>query len=69
MILLILTVCALNAPSECNETRLEFVDEGSSLMQCTMRAPPTIALWCEQHPGVWVARWRCAFATSEGQKT
>jgi len=69
MIVLILTVCALNAPSQCNEKRLEFVDDGSSLMQCTMRAPLTIAQWCEQHPGVRVARWRCYFPGSEGERT
>jgi len=69
MILLILTVCALNAPNQCNERRLEFVDNGESLRQCAMQAPPTIAQWCEQHPGVRVARWRCAYPGMEGERT
>ena len=42
MIELILTVCALNAPSQCDEQRLQFVSQGS-LMQCMMQAPPYIA--------------------------
>ena len=39
MIELILTVCALNAPSQCDEQRLQFAAE-ESLMQCMMQAPP-----------------------------
>jgi len=69
MIVLILTVCALNAPNQCDERRLEFVDDGGSLMQCMFRAPPTIARWCEDHPGIRVARWRCAYPGMEGEKT
>ena len=49
MIELILTVCALNAPSQCDEQRLQFVSQGS-LMQCMMQAPPYIADWSDQHP-------------------
>ena len=49
MIELILTVCALNAPSQCDEQRLQFVSQ-ESLMQCMMQAPPYIAQWSDQHP-------------------
>ena len=49
MIELILTVCALNAPTQCEEQRLQFVSQGS-LMQCMMQAPPYIAAWSEEHP-------------------
>ena len=69
MIVLVLTVCALNAPAQCNERRLEFIDDGGSLMQCMMRAPPTIAKWVEDHPGGLVTRWRCAYPGTEGQGT
>jgi hypothetical protein len=34
-------VCALNAPSQCDEQRLQFVSQGS-LMQCMMQAPPAL---------------------------
>jgi len=60
MIELILTVCALNAPNQCDEQRLQFVSQGS-LMQCMMQAPPYIAEWSDQHPAEHVTRWRCAF--------
>jgi hypothetical protein len=69
MIELILTVCALSAPAQCNEKRLQFVDQGGSLMQCMMRAPPTIAEWSDKHPGNRIARWRCAYPGSEAQPT
>jgi hypothetical protein len=57
MIELILTVCALSAPSQCEEQRLQFVSQGS-LMQCMMQAPPYIAAWSEEHPAARVARPR-----------
>ena len=49
MIELILSVCALNAPSLCEEQRLPFVAQ-ESLMQCMMQAPPYIAEWSDEHP-------------------
>jgi hypothetical protein len=60
MIELILTVCALSAPAQCEERRLPFVSQ-ESLMQCVMRAPPYIAAWSGEHPASRVTRWRCAY--------
>jgi hypothetical protein len=67
MIELILTVCALSAPDQCLEQRLQFVSQGS-LMQCMMQAPPYVAAWSEEHPASRVTRWRCAFPGAGGQK-
>jgi hypothetical protein len=67
MIELILTVCALSAPSQCEEQRLQFVSQGS-VMQCMMQAPPYIAAWSEEHPAARVASWRCAFPGEAAQK-
>ena len=67
MIELILTVCALNAPSQCEEQRLQFVSQGS-LMQCMLQAPPYIAAWSVEHPAAHVARWRCDYPRSANQK-
>jgi hypothetical protein len=67
MIELILTVCALNAPTQCDEQRLQFVSQGS-LMQCMMQAPPYVAAWSVEHPASHVARWRCAYPGSANQK-
>jgi hypothetical protein len=68
MIHLILTVCALSAPADCVEQRLSFFAD-ESLMQCMMRAQPTIAQWVEEHPQRRVARWRCAYPDSGDDPT
>ncbi|MGO9672701.1 MAG: hypothetical protein ACLPSF_00755 [Methylocella sp.] len=62
---LILTVCALAQPASCEEATLAFVDQGESLMQCAMSAPPTIAEWVNHHPTRFVARWRCGYPEKE----
>ena len=67
MIELILTVCSLNSPLQCEEKRLQFISQ-ESLMQCMMQAPPYVAGWSGEHPGSRVTRWRCAFLGAEGQK-
>lgn len=67
MIVLILTVCSLAAPAQCDEERLPFVSQGS-LMQCMMNAPPYIAAWSQEHPTDRVQRWRCAYPGREGDK-
>ena len=63
MIELILTVCALSAPDQCLEQRLQFVSQGS-LMQCMMQAPPYIAQWVGEHPKWNAVRWRCEYPHS-----
>ena len=67
MIELILTVCALSAPDQCQEQRLRFVSQGS-LMQCVMQAPPYVAAWSGEHPASQVTRWRCTYPGAAGQK-
>jgi hypothetical protein len=62
---LILTVCALAQPASCEETNLSFVDQGQSLAECAMAAPPTIAEWASHHPTRFVARWRCGYPGQE----
>ncbi len=51
--------------ASCEETKLAFVDQGESLMQCAMSAPPTIAEWVNHHPTHFVARWRCGYPDKE----
>jgi hypothetical protein len=58
MIELIITVCALAHPSNCEEKHLQFLSQ-ESLRQCVMSAPPYIAQWVNEHPQWSVARWRC----------
>jgi hypothetical protein len=63
---LILTVCALSQPASCEDRTLAFIDQGQSLAECAMSAPPTIAEWVGQHPIYFVARWRCGYPGREG---
>ena len=67
MIELILTVCALSAPSQCDEQRLQFASQ-ESLMQCMMQAPPYIAQWSGDHPATRVVKWRCAYLGQSDEK-
>jgi hypothetical protein len=64
---LILTVCAVAQPNSCEEQNLTFVDQGQSLMECAMSAPPTIADWVTHHPSHFVAKWRCGYPDRESQ--
>ena len=67
MMALVLTVCASAQPSLCEERNLVFVDQGQSLAECAMSAPPTIADWVDHHPGRFVAKWRCSYPDREGR--
>ena len=61
---LIVTVCALSLPSQCEDQHLSF-KANMSLNQCVMNAQPYIAQWINEHPK-WVAvRWRCDYGGSK----
>jgi hypothetical protein len=64
LIELIVTVCALSLPSQCEDQHFSFLAD-MSLNQCVMNAPPYIAQWTNEHPK-WVAiRWRCDYGGSK----
>jgi hypothetical protein len=64
LIELIVTVCVLSLPSQCEDQHFSFLAD-MSLNQCVMSAPPYIAQWINEHPK-WVAvRWRCDFGGSK----
>ena len=58
MIEVIMTVCALANPSQCEEQHLQYAGQGS-LRQCTMSAQPYMAQWINEHPKWSIVRWRC----------
>jgi hypothetical protein len=61
---LIVTVCALSLPSQCEDQHLSFT-ANMSLNQCVLNAQPYIAQWINEHPK-WVAvRWRCDYGGSK----
>jgi len=58
MIEVIMTVCALANPSQCEEQHLQYAGQGT-LRQCTMNAQPYMAQWINEHPKWSIVRWRC----------
>jgi hypothetical protein len=63
LIEIILTVCAIANPNNCEEKALQFAWDGS-IKQCMMAAQPYIAQWIGQHPA-WIARkWTCDYPGS-----
>jgi hypothetical protein len=66
LIELIVTVCAVSQPSQCEDQHLQFASTVSPT-QCVMTAPPYIAQWLSEHPN-WVAvRWRCKYPNQRGK--
>ena len=63
---IIVMVCQLAQPDQCEEQHLQFAWQGS-LQQCMFSAQPYIAQWADEHPNARVTRWRCAYPDREGQ--
>ena len=57
---LVLTVCAVLSPANCEEQRLVLSWNGS-LAQCATAAPPYIARWLGEHPKWTAVKWRCEY--------
>ena len=57
---LVVTVCAVLSPQQCEEERLVFDYQGS-LQQCVMAAQPYIAQWVGDHPKWNAVRWHCEY--------
>ena len=67
MIEIILTVCSVANPANCEEKYLQFAWDGS-INQCMMAAQPYIAEWIGRHPE-WVAtKWSCDYPGHEKHK-
>ncbi|HEY3892226.1 MAG TPA: hypothetical protein VGM00_09730 [Bradyrhizobium sp.] len=60
MIEIILTVCAIANPANCEEKYLQFVWDGS-INQCMMAAQPYIAQWIGEHPEWMAKKWSCGY--------
>ena len=58
MIEIILTVCALAHPSQCEEQHLQYNWQGSP-RSCAMGAQPYLAQWINEHPKWSIVRWHC----------
>ena len=62
----ILTVCALANPLNCEDRRLQFVWDGTP-QQCAM-AQPYIASWIGDHPAWTVKKWTCSYPEKRKQE-
>ena len=60
LIAIIVTVCALAQPDQCEEHRLDYTWSGT-LKQCTMGAQPYIAQWIGEHPKWSVKSFHCEY--------
>ena len=63
MIEIILTVCAIANPANCEEKYLQFTWDGS-LSQCMMAAQPYIAQWIGDHPEWSVKSYHCEYPST-----
>src|SRR2546430_16526820 len=68
MIEIILTVCAISNPANCEEKYLQFAWDGS-LRQCVMAAQPYIAEWIGRHPEWGATKWRCDYPGHEKRRS
>lgn len=60
---LIMTVCAVLSPTNCEEKNLSF-SASFSIRQCTMMAQPYLAQWAGEHPNWTIVKWRCEYPHS-----
>jgi hypothetical protein len=67
MIEIILTVCAVANPANCEEKYLQF-DWDGSLGQCMMAAQPYIAEWIGKHPEWYATKWSCDYPGHEKRR-
>lgn len=64
LIELILTVCSLSHPGQCDDRHLQFASQ-ESLKACMFNAPPYMAQWIGDHPDLRIVKWRCAYPGKE----
>lgn len=61
MIELLFVACLADAPDQCRERSLVFVDV--TPMQCVVGAQPELARWVETHPNLRIRSWRCQYVS------
>jgi hypothetical protein len=64
---IILTVCAVSQPGQCEDKHLQFAAEAST-QQCLMTAQPYIAQWIGEHPQWTPVRWRCEHSNARERR-
>jgi hypothetical protein len=67
LIQIVLTVCAVSQPNQCEDKHLQFASE-ITVQQCVMTAQPYIAKWIGEHPKWTPVRWRCEHPNTQERR-
>jgi len=65
LIELIITVCSIAHPAQCDDKHLQFASQ-ESLRSCMWNAQPFMAQWIGEHPDLHIVKWRCAYPDKAG---
>ncbi len=58
MIAIIISACLVSDPAACNDYRIPLA-ESVDPTRCVMNAPPHIARWASEHPGLVITKFQC----------
>lgn len=58
MIAIIVSACLAGNPASCRDYRVP-LDGDIDAAACMLNAPPHLARWLEQHPGLVITRFTC----------
>ena len=58
MIAIIVSACLVGDPGSCKNYKIP-LDESIDANSCIINAPPHLARWAEQHPGLIISKFEC----------
>jgi hypothetical protein len=64
MLAIIISACLAQDPASCKDYRIP-LSEGFEPNSCMMHAPPHLAKWADEHPGLVIAKFQCRPATDK----
>ena len=67
LVQIILTVCTLAMPEQCEDRKIT-IEWSGTLTRCVMDAPPYIAEWIDVHANLRAERWRCVYHGNEDER-
>lgn len=58
MLAIIVSACLAGDPNSCKDYRIP-LDASVDASKCMMHAPPHIAKWSDEHPGLVISKFQC----------
>lgn len=58
MLAIIVSACLVQDPAACKDYRIP-LNEGIDPHSCMMHAPPHLAKWADEHPGLVISKFQC----------